>query len=261
VARVITSGVDVGVENVKIVVLKDGKVAGKAIGESGGAGRATAVDQLYKQALESAGISASSVDKVAATGKGKHNIAIADELVTEPLAACKAAEYLCPGATAVMDAGADETLVATIKGGMIGEFVINEKCAAGIGKFLSYMGRRLELTPEEMGGLGRPDQGAAVVNDGCMVFAEMEALGLLNRGASPQDVAMAVTEAAAVRASNVLMDITIPRWDKVVLVGGVAKNAAFAGALAANSGIDFVIPEDAEYAGALGAAIFAAGAQ
>jgi predicted CoA-substrate-specific enzyme activase len=255
----ITAGIDVGVEYTRIVILKDGKTIGRSFDESGGAGRAAVVERLWGQALSEAGLTASDVDKVVVTGKGKHRIEVADEQVTEPLAACLAAQHLCPGATAVMDVGADETLVATIKNKVIGEFAINEKCAAGIGKLLDYMGRRLELTADEMSGLERPGPDAAVVNDGCAVFAEMDALGLLNRGISPRGVAIAVTEAAAIRAANVLADITIPRYDQVALVGGVANNAAFAHALKANTGIDFVVPEAPEYAGALGAALFAAG--
>ena len=254
----ITAGIDVGVENVKIVIMKDGKAISRATGESGGAGRAAAVDKIYKEALDGAKLSASDVEKVVATGKGKHNIDFADDQITEPLAAVKAALYFYPDATMVMDAGADEALAATIKKEKTGEFVINEKCAAGIGKFLSYMSRRLELSPEDMSALGRPAAGSATVNDGCMVFAEMEALGLLNRGVSPKDVAVAVTEAAAVRASNVLVDITIPKWDKVVLIGGLAKNAAFVNALKVHAETDISVPEAPEYAGALGAAIFAA---
>ncbi|MCL1805995.1 MAG: acyl-CoA dehydratase activase [Clostridiales bacterium] len=254
----ITAGIDVGCENIKIAILKDGQVIGRATEESGGIGRAGAVDQAWKQALSGAGIAEKDVEKVVATGKGKHAVAFADDRITEPLAACTAARFLYPGATAVMDAGADETLMATIKGEKMGEFVVNEKCAAGIGAFLAYMGRRLEMTPEEMGGLSRPGPDSPVVNDGCVVFADMEALGLLNRGASPKDVAIAVTEGAAVRASTVVNDITIPRWDKVVMVGGLAKNAAFVNALKANAEIDLSIPQDPEYAGALGAALFAA---
>jgi benzoyl-CoA reductase subunit D len=254
----ITAGIDVGYESVKIVIIKDGAVAGRAIGESGGAARAEAVEQAWKQALENAGLSANDVEKVVATGKGKHSVPFADDRITEPLSAFTAARFLYPGATAVMDAGADETLMATIMGDKMGEFVINEKCAAGIGAFLSYMGRRLELTPEEMGALSRPAPDSPVVNDGCVVFAEMDALGLLNHGASPKEVAAAVTEIAAIRASTVVNDITIPRWDKVVLVGGLAKNAAFVKALQANAEIVVFVPQDPEYAGAVGAALFAA---
>jgi predicted CoA-substrate-specific enzyme activase len=254
---VITAGVDVGIDTTKIVIFKDGKVVGRALGESGGAGRSAAVEQVWKQALKSAGVEAADVSKVVATGKGKHNVAFADDRITEPLSASKSATYYYPDATAVMDAGADEMMVATIKGDKMGEFVINEKCAAGVGKFLSYMGRRLELTQDEMSGLDRPGPGVAVVNDGCVVFAEMDALGLLNRGVSPKDVAKAVTEIAAVRACTVLNDITLPKWDKIVLIGGLAKNAAFVNALKFQAGLDFAVPEDAEYACAVGAAVFA----
>jgi benzoyl-CoA reductase subunit D len=254
----ITAGIDMGYESVKIILLKDGTVIGHGKGETGGAGREAAARKVWKEALESSGIDEGDVDGVVATGVGKYNVEFAGDQITEGLSALKAVRFLCPDATAVIDVGADETLVVTIKGERIGEMVINQKCAAGLGAFLSYMARRLELTLDEMSGLERPGAGDPVVNDGCVVFAELEALSLLNQGTSPEKVAAAVTEIAAVRASSVVNDITAPTWDRVALVGGLTKNAAFVNALKAHAGMDFVIPGEAEYAGAVGAALFAA---
>jgi benzoyl-CoA reductase subunit D len=99
----------------------------------------------------------------------------------------------------------------------------------------------------------------AAVNDGCSVFAELDALGLLNRNTPREEVARAIIEAVAVRVNAILNDKIKPAKDATVLVGGVSKNTAVVNALKRRSGINFVIPEQAEYAGALGAALIAAG--
>jgi activator of 2-hydroxyglutaryl-CoA dehydratase len=159
-----------------------------------------------------------------------------------------------------MDAGCDETLVVTFTGdGKIQQPVLNEKCAAGVGGFLQNMARRLELSLEEMSALPPIAEGGAVVNDGCVVFAELDALSLLNQGVSPGEIASAVTDAAAIRACTVISDVTIPAFDRVVLLGGLTKNKAFVHALETRAGFAFIIPEKAEYAGAFGAALIAVG--
>lgn len=156
----------------------------------------------------------------------------------------------------MVSVGADETLVATLGGEKIKELCLNQKCAAGLGLFLEYMARRLGLSIEELSALGAPDK--AIVNDGCVVFAELDALSLINRGTDARDAAKAVTEAVAWRASTTINDITAQDKTCVVLFGGLTKNAAFLNALKRISGIDFVVPGEAEYAGALGAALIAA---
>jgi len=255
----ITAGIDMGLETVKAAILRDGKLIGRGKALSGGAGRAAAAEAAYRDALRDADVKAEDIVKVVATGKGKYDVPFADERVTEPVTAAKAARFLCPDATCVVTVGADETLVATLgEGGRINEFVINQKCAAGLGTFLRYMARRLEMTLEELSLLTPAKPLAASVNDGCAVFAELDALSLLNHGATPKEVGAAVNEAAAVRANTTINDITAPARDRVVLLGGLTKNGAFVHALKALSGLDFVIPAEAEFAGALGAALIAA---
>jgi benzoyl-CoA reductase subunit D len=258
VSGLITAGIDMGYESVKIILLKDGKIVGRAKGESGGAGREAAARKAWEEGLRNAGIAESDVDRAVATGSGKYNVEFADDQVTEGLSALKAIRFLCPDATAGVTVGADETLALTIQGDRMKEMVVNQKCAAGLGAFLSYMARRLELTPDEMSGLGRPGADDPAVNDGCVVFAELEALSLLNQGVSPKAVAAAITEITAVRASSVVNDLTLPVGDRVALIGGLTKNAAFVNALKVHAGMGFTIPEEAEYAGALGAALFGA---
>ena len=256
----ITAGIDAGIESVKAVILKDGKVIARGAGISGGAKRGRAAEQVYNEALAAAKLKPSAVDNICATGQGKGDVAFANDRITEPVADARAARFLNPRATTVVDCGADQVRVIALgQGDTITEVVMNQKCAAGLGILLRSMARTLGMTLDEMGGLtGSPK---ATVNDGCVVFAEMDALGMLNRNVPTADIARAVMEAVAVRINSILNDKIKPAKDTTVLVGGVSRNAALVDTLKRRSGINFIIPEHAEYAGALGAALLAAGKQ
>jgi predicted CoA-substrate-specific enzyme activase len=254
----ITAGIDMGLKYIKAVILKDGKVAGRGYGHSGGAERAANAEAAYNAALKDAGVAPGDVSKVVATGIGKYDVPFAADCWTESLTAAKAARFLCPEATTVVDIGADETLVSTLKeDGGVDEFTINQKCAAGLGLFLNYMAERLELTMDEMSAAA-PATTNYRVSDGCVPFAELDALSLLNHDAAPREIAAAVTLSTAARAASTINDITVPARKCVVLCGGLTKNKAFVKALESLTDITFQIPADAEYAGAIGAALIAA---
>ena len=251
----ITVGIDMGLERVKAVAVRDGAICGRGSACAGGASRAAAAESACAAALAQAGADMTQVKRVVATGKGKFDVSFAGDRVTEPVAAALAARFLCPAATTVMDVGADKTLaVAVGDGKLIDEFALNQKCSAGLGTFLKYMAERLALSQQEMDEATETD--GLSVSDGCVVFAELDALSLLNDGVAPQKVAAAVTEAVAVRAATVFHDISLQKPDCVVLFGGLTGNPAFVRALEKYTGVSFVIPPDADYAGAVGAALF-----
>jgi benzoyl-CoA reductase subunit D len=254
----ITAGIDVGVGYVKAVIVEDGKVIGQSTDISGGTKRAEHVHKAWTAALEEAKVLEKDIEKIGATGKGKHAVSFASDLVMESIAAVKAARFFSPASTTVVSVGADETLVSTIReDGSIGEYTLNQKCAAGIGILLEALGHRIEMGVEEMGDLKGTH---ALVNDGCPVFAELDALSLLNAEVPPAEVVLAVTDAMAVRANTTINDITVPDLSSLILFGGMAKNKAFVKALEKRSGLSFVIPEAPEYASAVGAALYLAGA-
>jgi len=253
----ITAGIDMGFLNIKAVILKDGEIVGKASGPSGGAGRPENAQVVYDKALADAGLAASDVEAVVSTGKGKFNVPFAGEQFGETVVAAKAAKLLVPEATTVADFGADEIVVATLDGDRITEFVINQKCAAGLGVFLEEMAHRFEMSVEELGALEGPS--AIRVNEGCVVFSELDALSHLNRGADAREVMKALVEACAWRANSTLNDIYGQATDCVAMFGGMSQNGAFVKALERISGIRFVIPHEAVYAAAIGAAALAAG--
>jgi predicted CoA-substrate-specific enzyme activase len=256
----ITAGIDLGIENVKVVILKNGKVLSRSAASSGGIDRSKSAEKVWLEALKSAGVSASEVQRVVATGQGKLEVRFANQHVVEPVADARAARFLYPRAKAVVDVGADQVRVVTMDdSGNILEVVLNQKCAAGIGIFLKATARRLGMTLEEMGRLsGKPSNNIAV-NDTCAVFAELDAVARLYDKTSKTDIVQAINDALSARLNSVLNDKIIPGKDNTVLVGGVAINAGIVGALNKRSGINFLIPEQPEYAGALGAALIAAG--
>ena len=251
----ITAGIDVGLENIKAVVVKDGKIIGKACGLSGGANRPAAVQAVYDEALKAAGLKAEDVEKVISTGKGKFDAVFSDDQLSEVLVAAKAASLLEPKVSMVVDIGADEIIAATLAEGEVKEFVINQKCAAGLGLFLESMADRFEMSMDELSSF--EGSSTVAVNDGCVVFAELDALSLVNRGTDIKEVAKALNKACAWRANSTLNDIYKPDKSCVVLLGGMTKNTAFVKALEKISGISFIIPQEATYAPALGAATLA----
>jgi predicted CoA-substrate-specific enzyme activase len=254
----ITAGIDVGIENVKVVILKDGKVIGRGTALSGGVNRAKSVDKAWQDALAAAKLQPADVGKIVATGQGKGDVAFAADRVVEPVADARAARFLYPGAVCVVDIGADQVRVIALGSqDKISEVAMNQKCAAGLGILLKSMARTLGMTLEAMSRLSG-DNGA-VVNDSCTVFAEMDAFSLLNRNVPREDVARAVTEIVAVRVNSILNDKIRLDKNNTVLVGGVSRNKAVVNALIKRSGINFIVPEQAEYTGALGAALIAAG--
>ncbi len=254
----IIAGIDVGIENLKVVILKDGKVIARGSGSSGGAKREKNAEKVWNETLTMAKLQPSDVVRVIATGQGKQDVGFASDRVTEPLADARAARFLYPKATSVVDVGADQVRVVTLgKGDKISEVVMNQKCAAGLGIFLKSIARTLGMTLDEIG--QSSGNGKAAVHDGCVVFAEMDVLGLLNRNIPCKDIARAANDMVAIRVNSILNDKIKPAKNTTVLIGGVSKNAGVVAALKKRSGINFLIPEQAEYAGALGAALIATG--
>ncbi|MHB8105459.1 MAG: acyl-CoA dehydratase activase [Dehalococcoidales bacterium] len=255
----ITAGIDVGIENLKAVILKDGKVIARGAGLSGGANRAKNAEKVWNDMLAAAKLTTGDIVKIVATGQGKNDFPLAQDRITEPLADARAARFLYPKATSVVDIGADQTRVVMLgPENNIKEVVMNQKCAAGLGILIKSMARTLGMTLEEISTVSGKSA-APTVNDGCSVFAEMDAFNLLNRNTPRDEIARAVIEAVSVRVNSILNDKVKPEKDATVLIGGVSRNKALVSTLKKRSGINFLIPEQAEYAGALGAALIAAG--
>ncbi len=256
----ITVGIDVGIENIKAVVLKDGKVLARTMGSSGGAGRAKAAEDVYNQALAKAKVSPSQVDKVVATGQGKWDAHFATSRVVEPVADVKAAAWLSPSSRAVIDIGADQArAVQYDAAGKITQYTLNHKCAAGIGLFLESACSMLGMSMEEFSRATGASRNGVRVNDQCAALAELDVVALIHNNTPKNKIAQAINYAMATKLSAMLNEMLDPIQKEVVLLGGVTNNAGLMQAFEKRLGITCIIPEQPQFAGALGAALIAAG--
>lgn len=255
----ITAGIDVGIENVKVVILKDGQMLAAKQASSGGVNRTAAAEKVWQDALNEAGISASDVSKIIATGQGKYDVSFASGNIVEPVADARAALSYFPSARSVLDVGADQARAMNYddKGAVVG-VVMNQKCAAGIGISFKTLARTLGMTLDEMSLATDGSEIQLSVNERCCNFAEMDTHWLIHNGTPKGDIVQARNEAAAVRI-NSLLNEKISIQKDIVLIGAVAKNVGLVNALKKRSGANFLIPQEPEFGGALGAALIAAG--
>jgi len=253
----ITTGVDVGAKNVKVVIQEDGKVLGKG-GVEAGLDTAAAISRAVEAALKDAGLAHDEIDKVYATGAGRNEVKDADDTYTEVGADAAGAIHLFPEARTVIDVGAEEGRAIRVdERGKVVDFAINERCAAGAGAFTEAMARALEVPLTELGPLSLTSTKAVPMNAQCAVFAESEVVSLIHQKTEKQDIARAVHDAMATRITSMARRVGVE--PQVALIGGVAYNPGFVDSLQRDLEMDVLIPEDPEYVSALGAALLAAG--
>ena len=252
----ITVGMDLGTQSVKVVVLKDDKVVSRKRAFSG-FDPTQATEQAIEEALKQAAIQKSDVALFVATGSGMEMAPLANSTVSMMGADAKAAIYVFPKARTIIDVGAEEArAVKCDEKGVMVDFVVNERCAAGAGAFIEAMARALEVKLEEMGPLSLKAERSSPINASCVIFGESDVVSLIHRQESKPEIARAVFDAMADRISSMVHRLGVN--PEVVLVGGVAKDVGFIASLNRKLGVNVLIPEFPEYVGALGAAIVAA---
>ncbi len=252
----ITAGIDMGIQTVKVVLLKDNVVVARAKTFSGFE-PTKAAEQAFAEALNAANIQKEDVNLVLATGSGMDMAPYTRGNVSMMGADARAGVSLFPAARTIIDVGAEEArAVKCDERGVMVDFVVNERCAAGAGTFIEAMARALEVKLEEMGPLSLKAARASPINASCVIFGESDVVSLIHRQESKPEIARAVFDAMADRISSMVHRLGIN--PEVVLVGGVAKDAGFIESLKRKLGITILVPEYPEYVGALGAAIAAA---
>jgi len=252
----IAAGVDLGTQRVKAVVLKDNKVIARGQTFSG-FDPTKAAEEAVREALRKVNLKISDVDYFVATGAGMDLAPYANSTVSMMGADAKAGVYLFPKARTIIDVGAEEArAVKCDEKGLMVDFVVNERCAAGAGAFIEAMARALEVKLEEMGPLSLKAERASPINASCVIFGESDVVSLIHRQESKPEIALAVFDAMADRISSMVHRLSIN--PDVVLVGGVAKDVGFVASLKRKLGVDVFIPDFPDYAGALGAALTAA---
>jgi benzoyl-CoA reductase subunit D len=252
----ITVGMDLGTQKAKAVVLKGNAVISRGQAFSGFE-PTKAAEQAVEEALKKANLKLSDVAHFTATGSNMDMAPYTKNTVSMMGADAKAGVYLFPKARTIIDVGAEEArAVKCDEKGIMVDFVVNERCAAGAGAFIEAMARALEVKLEDMGPLSLKAERASPINASCVIFGESDVVSLIHRQESKPEIARAVFDAMADRVSSMVHRLGVN--PDVVLIGGVAKDEGFVASLKRKLGVDVLIPDYPDFAGALGAALTAA---
>ena len=250
-----TMGIDVGSTASKCVIMKDGKdIVAKslvAVG-TGTSGPARAIAEV----LENAKMSREQMDFVLATGYGRNSLdGLADMQMSELSCHAKGAAFLFPDVHTVIDIGGQDVKVLQIENGVMTNFVMNDKCAAGTGRFLDVMARVLEVKVEDLGALSAKSTKDVSISSTCTVFAESEVISQLAQETDKCDIIKGIHRSVASRVVGLAHRVGVR--DQVVMTGGVAQNAGIVQALQDELGHTVHTSPLTQYNGALGAALFA----
>jgi predicted CoA-substrate-specific enzyme activase len=249
-------GVDVGSTQTKAVILdEDGKVVGRALLDME-TSMMTIAQDAFRAALADAGLNEDQVARVASTGYGRYNVSFGDEQVTEITCHARGAVALFPGTRTVIDIGGQDTKAISVKpDGQVADFTMNDKCAAGTGRFLGAASYALEMSLGELGPLALKSQNPVRITTTCTVFAESEIISHLSKGILPEDVLMGVHQAITSRCVSLARRVGV--HSEVTFTGGVSRNVAIVKLLEESVGMKINVSPDAHFCGALGAALFA----
>ena len=245
------AGIDIGSTMTKVVIMKAGIIS-SVIGPTGAEQRRLA-DQVMEKGLQEANLSFSSITYLVATGYGRLNVPFADKQVTEISCHAKGAGFFFPEAKTVIDIGGQDSKAINIEKGRPVDFVMNDKCAAGSGRFLEIIADGLGITLEEMAELSLKSNRPIKIGSLCTVFAEQEVVGKLAEGAPLTDLIAGIHQALASRVASMAKKLKLA--DDVVVTGGGAKNRGLVKALSDVLGHRLLVPSEPLLTGAVGAAL------
>ncbi len=254
----ITAGIDVGSVTTKCVLFDGKKVLGKALTQTK-ADPNLAAEFVYKKALEENKISKEKISFIVSTGYGRRAIDYGNTSVTEIMANATGAYWVgCPKGeikTIIDLGGQDSKVIALEKGGHIRNFVMNDKCSAGTGRFLENMANVLGVSLEELGSFSLKSKNPIAINSTCTVFAESEIISLISKRAKKEDIIAGLHISISKKIVHMARELGVR--EPVFFDGGGSKNIGIKKALENALGVEIYVPENSQFIIALGAAIVA----
>ena len=251
----ITIGIDVGSITTKAAIIEDARLISAMVISTGynaqGAGA-----KIYEAILNKAGLSASAVNKIISTGYGRNSVAFAHKAVTEITCHAVGAHYLNAAVRSIIDIGGqDSKAIVLAENGGVKDFAMNDKCAAGTGRFLEVMARALEIDINDFGSVSLKADAPSKISSLCTVFAESEVISLISKGEKRENIIAGIHESIASRV--IAMAGRIGLAAPMMMTGGVAKNIGVVRALEKKTGFRIEVSERAQVTGAIGAALIA----
>ena len=255
----IGAGIDAGSRALKIAVVdgETGTVLASGVADRG-VEQISRYADFYDELLGQAKLSRGDVRQCIATGYGRELIELAETTITEITCHARGVRHLVPEVRTIIEIGGqDSKLIRLNERGSVQDFAMNDRCAAGTGRFLEVVAQRMGLPLEEMGHVAERSGNPASISSMCVVFAETEIIGLLAGGTPPEDIVAGVRRSMAGRVAAMAGRRMV---EPVVFTGGVARIPGMAKALAEALGRPVQIAPTPQMTGALGAAFLACGA-
>ena len=253
----ICAGIDAGSRAIKAVLLDTvaSRVLASGLADQGVEQERLATE-LFEGLLRDARLDRSQISNVVATGYGRNAIRFAGTTITEITCHARGVHHLAPDARTIVEIGGqDSKVIALEDGGRVRDFAMNDRCAAGTGRFLEMVASRLEMSWEKLSALAQQSRQPALISNVCAVFAETEIIGLLASGKPLPDVVAGVQTAVATRVGTLAGRVVA---SPVYFTGGVALQPGMARALAEVLGCPVCVVPQPQFTGALGAAVLAA---
>ncbi|MCC2253635.1 acyl-CoA dehydratase activase [Ruminococcus sp. CLA-AA-H200] len=249
-------GIDSGSTSTNAVIMdQDRKIRAFSVVRTG-AKSGVSADKVLSDVLEKAGLKREDISWIVSTGYGRVSIDFADENVTEISCHGKGAHYFNPKIRTILDIGGqDSKAIRLNENGEVKDFVMNDKCAAGTGRFLEMIARTLEVSLDDLGAIALTSQEKIEITSMCSVFAESEVISLIANNKEKADIADGVCHAIASKASGLLKRVGME--PEFMMTGGVAKNPGVVRAVEEKIGSKLYICEEPEIVGAAGAALYA----
>jgi (R)-2-hydroxyacyl-CoA dehydratese activating ATPase len=250
------AGVDVGSTQTKAIIVDEAAtIVGRALIETG-ANVVVAAERAYVAALDDGGVREEDVGYVVGTGYGRYRVTFGQTQITEISCHGRGAVHVFPNTRTVLDMGGQDTKAIRVSPtGEIVDFCMNDKCAAGTGRFLGAVAAALEIPLEDLGPLALRSGKPVKISTTCTVFAESEVISWLGRGKKVEDILLGVHRSMVSRSLGLMRRVGIE--PEVTFTGGVTKNVGMVEELNDALGFRVNLSDDSHFIGALGAALFA----
>ena len=251
------AGIDSGSTSTDVVILdKDRNITASVIMPTG-AGAANGAERALEEALKQAGLEREDLDAVVTTGYGRTAISDGDKSITEITCHARGAHFLDPSVRTGVDIGGQDSKVIRLnEDGSVKNFVMNDKCAAGTGRFLEMMAKTMEMSLDELSKVGLSYQEDITISSMCTVFAESEVVSLIAQNKPTDDIVHGLNKAVASKTASLVKRVGGEK--AYMMTGGVAQNKGLVKTLEERLGTSLVISDKSQLCGALGAALFAA---
>jgi len=251
----IVAGIDIGSRAAKVVVMDNGTIASSVICDTGPESVKTSRMTMEK-VLEGTGLSLNDMQYIVATGYGRVLVPFANENISEISCHARGINWYFPSVRTILDMGGQDCKAINCDAeGRVTNFIMNDKCAGGTGRFLEMIAEVLNIPLEEIGNLALESNTAIPFNTICAVFAKSEAITHLRKGVSKSNILAGLNEAIAARCLNLIRRISVEQ--DFSITGGIAKNSGMVATLREKVGLESLLCEDPQLIGALGAALFA----